>query len=112
MKEELLREIIFVGLAAIFCFVFFYNTGNDAIYWGFLAFSGIFYFVAHRQEREPHIREYMKLTAGHFLLSGAFFTLAYVLAKQIEQHFILVALTIAILLFSMGFVRLLFARFN
>jgi len=107
------REVVFLTLVAIFSFTFYYRSDNVSLHVGFMLLSLVFYFITLAEEKrivKKSLHEYFKHTSSYFILSTFFFLTSLLLLIYLNTSFILITLAIAVILFSAGFMRLLFAR--
>jgi len=111
-KHELVwKEVVVLALVAIFSFSFYNGADDPTLHVGFGLLSIVFYIINRAEEnkiKKKKLHDYFHHTSSYFALSTLCFVLSYALLAY--SNFILLVLAIGVILFSVGFMRLLFSR--
>ncbi|MFC1648178.1 hypothetical protein ACFL1B_01835 [Nanoarchaeota archaeon] len=112
MEDDFIyKEAIVLILIVIFSMGFYFNVMNPALHISFIIASIAFYMICIYEEKKAgknkKMHDYFKHQSSYFALAGLFFVISYLI---MQRGFVLVTLAVAIILFSTGFMHLLFSR--
>lgn len=114
-KHELLwKEVTVLTLIAIFSLVFYNRADSPSTQIGFGLLSVVFYFITIAEEKKlkknKKLHDYFHHTSSYFASSLLLFVLSYMILVFYNSSFIVITLAVGIILFSVGFMRLLFSK--
>lgn len=115
MEHEMLwKEVVAITLMAMFSFSFYDRIDKQHMYWGFILLSLIFYSITKAEEDRlvKKFSNYFDHNSSYFMLSGVFFLLSYGFIFHLSSTFAYFTLSVAVIMFSVGFMKLLFSRFE
>jgi len=109
--ERVWKEVTVLVLIAMFSFLFYNRTDEPMLYLAFILAGFMFYFITRAEEKaSKNINDYFHHISSHFLLSALFFLASYALLNYFNTTFVMITVSIGVILFSVGFMGLIFTR--